>query len=414
MDVALCCHGNTREKLLRIISEFSMRHPLNCGGLRYYRACGMSFTSSYWSWLVERRFLVKQLNVGSLDEELLNFILVVSNCNPSINKKVINRYTLRTVIENNNMNYILLNHLENISFCNQNSNATKTMMDIDYNSLSLICTNLKSITFVGFNICDSNLSSLLESNSHSLTQLILLSCNDITGINVLSLSLTNLKELKIEDCKKLKEDGWKSMSIGLTNLTHLTILSISVKMLRNTISSFAYLSYLKFNFSLGEGLVDYSGIVFPENLDDLWVYLGDNVINESQFKALFSNDLHNLKQLTVSDGYNFSNNINSAPYLPQSLTSLDMSLISFNFSMAGLKLVTQETIANLILPSSLTHLNLRNSNDMGNIDNNTIITMLSNNNLSKLSQLSIHGNPNIIKDSLSKFLSNISSVYVFW
>ena len=196
MDVALCCHGYTRENFLRIISEFSMRHPLNCCGLRYYprNFCGISFTSSYWSWLVERRFLVKQLNVRSLDEELFNFTFVVSKCNQSFNKKVINRYTPRTVIENNNMNYIILNHVENISFCNQYLNSTKTMMDIDYNSLSRIFTNLKSITFVGFNIYDTNLSSLLESNSHSLTKLILLSCNDITGINVLSLSLTNLKE----------------------------------------------------------------------------------------------------------------------------------------------------------------------------------------------------------------------------
>jgi hypothetical protein len=112
-------------------------------------------------------------------------------------------------------------------------------------NLSLICTNLKFLSFGGFHIDDYSLSLLLESNQHCLVQLKLLDCPDITGMNILLPSLlTNIKELTIKGCVSLNEDGWNIMSMGLKNLTSLTYYSISVKMLRNTISNCVHLNYL--------------------------------------------------------------------------------------------------------------------------------------------------------------------------
>eukprot|EP01038_Epipyxis_sp_PR26KG_P012921 gene12921-17318_t len=401
MDVALCCHGNTRAFLLRIISDFSRLHPLN--------SCCVSFTVCDWSWLVQRRYFVKQLNVDT-DEDSHNFSLLMDYCKPSMNN-FINQNN--PIIETNNTSYDVLNRVENITFCYNFpwylDDMSKMMIEMKfraYNNLSVFCTNLKSISFDGFNIDDHNLSSLLESNSHCLTQLTLIRCFDITGMNVLPLLLTNIKELKIQYCASLNEEGWKLMSIGLKNLTRLTFHPLPLEMLRNTISSFVYLSYLEFEFDEGAfEEEDFSGIIFPENLDYLSVSFGENYLKESQLKALFSNNLHNLKQLSMSGGQfqtvgnanNPLNTFNSAPSLPQTLTSLDLSNFSIKFSMAAILQLFQ-VIAKFILPSSLTELNM---SSLHVVDNNSMIAMLSNNNLSNLKRLDISYNSNIIKDSFS-------------
>eukprot|EP01038_Epipyxis_sp_PR26KG_P016029 gene16029-21755_t len=326
LDVTLCSHAHTREYLLGIISKSSIHRPLN--------SCDVSFTSCYWSWLVQRRFFVKQLNVEY--KELLNFCFVLDNCNPST-IKIINQNTIRrTMTENNDMNFDILNRVENISFGSKYPSNDNIIIEMELkacNNLYLICTNLKSVSFDEFNICDNSLSSLLQSNSHYLTQITLIGCYDITGMNVLPSLLTNVIELNIYDCKSLNEDGWQLMSIGLKNLTRLTFYSFSVRMLRNTISSFIHLSYLEFRFAGGhseweeddeeEEELDFSGIIFPENLAYLRVSFGDISMNELHLKALFSNNLHNLKELAINGGRDLDNIFNSVPALPQSLTSLD-------------------------------------------------------------------------------------------
>eukprot|EP01038_Epipyxis_sp_PR26KG_P009551 gene9551-12863_t len=320
--------------LMRIISESSILSPID--------SRSVTFTLCYWSWLVKRRLFVKQLRIHNFSKnpkEMLDFCFVVKTFTPS-NIKAISEINDRNIplliamIENEtNMSLCIFNRLESIIFSSSSNIYAINKPAVELKIISLICTNLKSLTIDGFSIDNDDASSILESNSHCLTQLTLMKFTGV--IPAMNLLFANIKELKIIDCKNLSEVGWNDMLMGLKTLTHLTFVCFSMKMLRNTICP---------------------------------------IIHGGAYGSRFS----------------------SAPFLPQSLTSLScLTGPSVLFSMT----VTKEALSKLALPSSLTELNMSTLYD---IDDNTIIAMLSNNNLSNLTLL----NATVL--SHSKFKKGIS------
>eukprot|EP01038_Epipyxis_sp_PR26KG_P015459 gene15459-20857_t len=383
LDCALCCHNiNQRHLLLRIISESSARYPLY--------SHRFIISPSYWSWLVNRRFCVKQLYFGN--DQLFSFDLFWNYFNQSENDNGWISSNLNKQQLDLNMNYKLLNFIENITFDSVYNNRFLELSN--WKMFFRLCTNLRSLSLERLKINDDSLSSILETSSHYLTQLILIKCDDIIGTNeVLSSSLTNIKELKIVDCVNLKADGWNIMLMGLTNLISLTIHYLSVTMLRS-MSNLFLLRSLTFqlinDFNVNNSL---SGIIFPEYLSHLSVsFTRYTQLNELDLQNFFANELRNVTYLElIRDGY--IQNFNSAPSLPEKLTTLDISKFSINFSMA-------EVVANLIFPSSLTELDMSHLND--DIDEDCIKAMLSNNNLPNLTRLDINGNTNIDRSIFSE------------
>eukprot|EP01038_Epipyxis_sp_PR26KG_P013593 gene13593-18243_t len=369
LDCALCCNNHSvREQFLRIISETSMHYPLNSSSI--------PLSPSYWSWLVKRNFSVKELEF----RELYNLTVVFGKklINPSeINQIVVlekERDYSTTTSNNNNqlsdlcLSYTVLNRVEDISITTDHHYSFS--IDEIYKTLSLVCTNLKSLSMTRLNIDDDCLSCILESNKHCLSKLALSNCNRIRGINILPSLLENINELKIHKCGKLKEQGWNIILSGLKNLKALNFYSSfsGVSGLRNTISYLKNLKTLEFSLEFNV-FEDFSGMIFPQTLNYLSVEFG-NTINEIQFKALFINNLPNtLKYLELGgiseyiseDGFDYA-----PPSLPKGLTSLNLSkflsfsnmaiLQLFELKIGALKLVTKEAIANLVLSSSLTEL----------------------------------------------------------
>jgi hypothetical protein len=99
MDVALCCHGFTREYLIKFISESSMLSPI--------KSCEIYFTLHYWLWLVKRKLFIKQLDISAGAEERNNFSFIVKNSHSSINRDIIQNTQFAT-IDNNNMSFLFV------------------------------------------------------------------------------------------------------------------------------------------------------------------------------------------------------------------------------------------------------------------------------------------------------------------
>eukprot|EP01038_Epipyxis_sp_PR26KG_P013022 gene13022-17454_t len=374
-----------------MISKFSMRCPLN--------ASLVTFSLPYWSWLVERNFLVKSLIFRDKNDiDNLNALL------RNLNQSKINR--IATSHQESNSSTVIINNFGKQTFL-QKSLKILNCVDAIYfysscrsislgvemcKSLSLVCTNLKSILIQGFNINDYILSSILF-GSNCLSNVTLQQCQNITGMNVLPSLLKNITELKILDCTSLRVDGWNMMLMGLTNLTSLTFHSIfSVSMLRNTLLNIVQLKYLSFSL-ISEEMDDLSGLIFPQNLKVLEASYTSFEMQKIQVQTLFSNSLPDkLEYLSIKSKCQFQLFV-SVPPLPQGLVSLDLSQCSIKFSNN----VTKETIAKLILPSNLKELNLSYSEDL---DDYSIKAMMSNNNLSDLIKLDISVSPNVINYKL--------------
>jgi hypothetical protein len=77
------------------------------------------------------------------------------------------------------VSFDILSRTENISI------YTGSMKLNMCKKLSLICTNLKELTFQGCNIDDNGLSFILNANNHCLKKLILMGCDNIEGIKLL-------------------------------------------------------------------------------------------------------------------------------------------------------------------------------------------------------------------------------------
>ena len=107
-------------------------------------------------------------------------------------------------------------------------------------------------------------------------------------------------------------------------------------------------------------------LLLPSSLETLYLYDCSSITNDG-LCSILSNNLTNLQSLDIR----------------------------------GLILINKETISKMILPSSLTDLNM---SSIPYIDNNSIIAMMSNNNLSNLTKLNISYNPKTNNNILSKLL----------
>eukprot|EP01038_Epipyxis_sp_PR26KG_P012642 gene12642-16950_t len=382
IDLALCS-GLTRDYLMRIISESSMRYPLDSHDI--------FFSNSFLLWLMERRLFVNALYIDDYDkQQLFDFKVVLNNISPSIininhSSCVSTRLSKKNEIKSKMRD--IFNRIENICFCFENE-----LFKI-HKQLSRICTNLKELSFYG-SVNDTALYSILEPNSYCLTKLELLNCFEIELINLPNTLFKNIETLIIYQCANVKDFGWNMMSNGLTNLKNLTFRPCSSNKLRS-LSNLIHLKYFAFEFDDFEDFLEFgdlSEILFPKYLDKLIIM---NPQIDLQLQTLFSNNLHNLKHLEIIGGDTYSSFV-SSPLFPQSLASLDISLLNIQFSMAAMIQMfsvkynmfslTKDGIAKVILPSSLTSLFIP---ALRGFDENSIIEILSNNNLSNLIALEL-------------------------
>eukprot|EP01038_Epipyxis_sp_PR26KG_P009113 gene9113-12292_t len=368
LDQTLGCNKYVQEHLLKFISKSSIHYPV-AGTLDVIK----------WSWLIGRQIYLKEMHLGNkLDAYIFNIIFFGNNTDILISKLIQMNSTRNVNNINNNMiepflkmSRKLLNHLDEIFFSDiQNEYPNILIDEVFYINLSERCTNLKSIHFESINVNDADISYILEANKHCLTKLSLQNCDKIEGIHISPTLLTNIKELSICDCETFwYDDAFHSMSIGLGNLTTFKYGPISFVLLRQIVLNLVHLKSLdiELNDDEDELIDDFTGIIFPSNLNHLCLVFGQHDLNETKIKTLFLKNLNYLKYLTLKlDG----------------------------------ELITKEDVSKIILPSSLTSLYLENINDL---DDNSIIDMLSINNLSNLAFLSLSDSPNI-NHTFSKLL----------
>eukprot|EP01038_Epipyxis_sp_PR26KG_P005661 gene5661-7817_t len=304
LDCAMCsntAHNNfAREYLGRIISQSSELIP-------FQDSSRVSFSVSYWTWLVKRNIFVKMLNfcdTKNVGTVLRNFTPIIIK---ELKERILNSNSNSEINLPSDLNIIsfkILNRVEEIRFvCTTTFNSKKSLKV--YKRLSIIFTNLKILTLEGGNIGDAELSSILETNSHCLRKLVLSACSEITGIDISPLLFSNIKELEIDRCLHLNEDGWNNIIMGLKNLTYLDFSSrnhyfpVGISMLRITVSNLINLKTLYIGLKFGE-FDDFSGIGFPQTINNFHVIFYNN-ITEIQLNALLSNNLPNtLEYLELS------------------------------------------------------------------------------------------------------------------
>eukprot|EP01038_Epipyxis_sp_PR26KG_P014426 gene14426-19359_t len=385
LDCALCCRNNfAREHIWRIISESSNHIPLNS-------SCIRNISVSYWFWILSREVFVNIVHFNDA-----NMVITLIDFDPSVVKKITERLPISKDEKDMKKSFKVLNRVEEVYLGTTYSDLRLKI----YNNLAIVFTNLKRLKFERCNITDVELSSILETNRNSLTKLALIKCGDITGINLLPSLFTNIKELEIVYCG-LTDNGWNTVVSGLNNMTRLKLHRSNDMDKGKYLSNLSHLTSLDFTVDDTRGSVDYFSELIPQTLHNLTLMITctETQFKQTHLKQLFAKSFNSLKHLVIKSMFTKtifpSSLFGSAPVLfTPNLTAFDLSGFKIRLTMPA---ILQLFSANLsMLNMSGWRFDIANSN--------SLITMLSNNNLSNLSLLILTDSVNINNDAFLKFL----------
>eukprot|EP01038_Epipyxis_sp_PR26KG_P013632 gene13632-18293_t len=385
----LCWYDSSRQQLIRIISDSSMLSPIYSEDSQ--------FSAQFWSWLSNRKFFIKHLVLYSIEDNIKIFDEMVHNLSSDCDTRdvqITKEKLFTDELKNSAYNIVALAKVKYLGFKNFSDkiySINSTLIN-----LSKHCKNLTSLELGRcYDVNETGLLAILESNVEVLTELSLLEFTELEGIEINQELLLNIKtlELRLNDWN---ENMLKSMSVRLKSLRSLTVETVSLTTWRSSLPNLLQLEYLTISLQL-DTENDNLQELFPQSLIELsftwdledfsnYDFFNNytNTINKKKRKQnlISFHLLENLQHLSIknsclnesSDG----DNSDYTPTLPSGLITLDLSEYAVKLSSENLvQMLSMKKFINLVkldlsnqdrisgvglqglLPPSLEYLDLR-------------------------------------------------------